>query len=162
MENYASPNSKQLYFSKWTRKSYAVYNSLGKQIKICVLAFCCSILTFNSSVFASVSDIRKILNDDDSDFDIPPDTIMLEATLIQAQPNSMVSSLSRVVVSFDKQDIEKLPVQNIQQLLSYVGGVDLRERGGQGVQADIGIRGGGFDQVMIMLNGVNFTDPQTG
>ncbi|MDR1950897.1 MAG: TonB-dependent receptor, partial [Bacteroidales bacterium] len=68
----------------------------------------------------------------------------------------------RVVVSFEKEDIEKLPVQNIQQLLSYVGGIDLRERGGQGVQADIGIRGGSFDQVMIMLNGVNFTDPQTG
>jgi iron complex outermembrane receptor protein len=161
--NNTSKNlKKQIHFSKWSRKNYAIYNSIGKQIKICVLAFCCSILMLNTSVFASVSDVRNILENDDSDFDIPPDTITLKTALIQAQPRPMVSSLSRVVVSFDKQDIEKLPVRTIEQLLSYVGGLDLRERGGHGVQADIGIRGGSFDQVMIMLNGVNFTDPQTG
>jgi len=160
--NTSQKTNKQIHFSKWSRKSYAIYNSLGKQIKICVLTFCCSILILNTSVFASVSNVQKLIESDDSEFDIPPDTITLETTLIQAAPRPMVSSLSRVVVSFDRQDIQKLPVQSIQQLLSYVGGIDLRERSGQGVQADIGIRGGNFDQVMIMLNGVNLTDPQTG
>jgi iron complex outermembrane receptor protein len=159
---FENSSKKQIHFSKWSCKNYAIYNSLGKQIKICVLAFCCSILMLNTSAFASVSDVRKTLENNDLDTDVPLDTITLEATLIQAQPRPIVSSLSRVVVSFDREDLQQLPVQNIQQLLSYVGGIDLRERGGQGVQADISIRGGSFDGVMIMLNGVNFTDPQTG
>jgi iron complex outermembrane receptor protein len=40
--------------------------------------------------------------------------------------------------------------------------VDIRQRGVGGTQADISIRGGSFDQVLILLNGVNITDPQTG
>jgi iron complex outermembrane receptor protein len=40
--------------------------------------------------------------------------------------------------------------------------VDVRERGPLGVQADLSLRGGSFDQVMILLNGINITDPQTG
>ncbi|MCL2028458.1 MAG: TonB-dependent receptor, partial [Bacteroidales bacterium] len=155
------PN-KQIFFRQWSRKNYAVYNSIGKQIKICVLCFSCSILTFNTSAFATVSEAGKRIGNDDSDYDIPPDTILLEAALIQAPPKPMVSSLSRVVVSFDREDLQKLPIQNVQELLAYVGSIDLQQRGGQGVQADVRIRGGNFDQVMIMLNGVNFTDPQTG
>jgi len=152
----------QIHFSKWSRKNYAIYNSLGRQIKICVLAVSCSILMLNTSVFASVSDVRKIL-DADADFhDELPDTILLETTVIQAVQRPMVSSLSRVVVSFEREDIQNLPVRDVQQLLSHVAGIDLRQRGGQGVQADINIRGGNFDQVMIMLNGINLTDPQTG
>ncbi|MCL2416796.1 MAG: TonB-dependent receptor [Bacteroidales bacterium] len=106
--------------------------------------------------------MRKVLNDDSDFYEEPPDTILLETTVIQAVSRPMVSSLSRVVVSFEREDIQRLPVRDIQQLLSHVAGIDLRQRGGKGVQADINIRGGNFDQVMIMLNGINLTDPQTG
>ncbi|HBX87582.1 MAG TPA: vitamin B12 receptor, partial [Marinilabiliaceae bacterium] len=41
-------------------------------------------------------------------------------------------------------------------------GVDIRERGPLGMQADVSMRGGSFDQVMILLNGINISDPQTG
>jgi vitamin B12 transporter len=40
--------------------------------------------------------------------------------------------------------------------------VDVRQRGGLGVQSDISIRGSSFDQVLILLNGININDPQTG
>ena len=36
------------------------------------------------------------------------------------------------------------------------------QRGPHGVQADITLRGGSFDQTAILLNGVNLTNPQTG
>ena len=41
-------------------------------------------------------------------------------------------------------------------------GVDVRQRGGFGVQTDISINGGTFDQITILLNGVNISNPQTG
>ncbi len=40
--------------------------------------------------------------------------------------------------------------------------VDLRQRGPDGIQADVSIRGGTFGQTLILLNGLRLSDPQTG
>lgn len=69
---------------------------------------------------------------------------------------------TRVVSVITKQELEQLPVQSINDMLDYVSGVDLRQRGPIGIQSDVSIRGGSFDQVMVLLNGINVTDPQTG
>jgi vitamin B12 transporter len=58
--------------------------------------------------------------------------------------------------------LTKLPVRSLPEALSYVGGVDVRQRGLSGTQADIGIRGGNFEQSLIVVNGFKMTDPQTG
>lgn len=55
-----------------------------------------------------------------------------------------------------------LPVRSLPEALSYVAGVDVRQRGLSGTQADIGIRGGNFEQSLIVVNGFKMTDPQTG
>lgn len=91
------------------------------------------------------------------------DTLQLGA--IEVNSNRIAtpySQVSRSVVLLDRADIRQLPVQNLNELLAYVPGIDLRQRGPQGVQADIGIRGGSFDQTLILLNGVKMNDPQTG
>ena len=59
-------------------------------------------------------------------------------------------------------DLKVSPIHSVADVLSYAAGVDIRTRGPIGVQADISVRGGSFDQVLILLNGVNITDPQTG
>ena len=66
------------------------------------------------------------------------------------------------VIVIDKQEIENAPVQTIEDLLEYAINIDVRQRGVQGVQADISIRGGTFEQVLVMLNGIKLNDPQTG
>ena len=68
----------------------------------------------------------------------------------------------RVITSITKEQIKNLPVQNVNELLDYLPGIDVRQRGTNGVQADVSMRGGTFDQVLILLNGINITDPQTG
>ncbi|MEW6701979.1 MAG: TonB-dependent receptor plug domain-containing protein, partial [Bacteroidota bacterium] len=72
------------------------------------------------------------------------------------------SKLLRTVSVINSFDIKKLPVNNIQDLLQHVGAVDLRARGVEGVQADAGIRGGTFEQTLILIDGVKIIDPQTG
>jgi len=62
----------------------------------------------------------------------------------------------------NKDEIENAPVQTIEDLLEYAINVDVRQRGGQGVQSDISMRGGTFEQVLVMLNGIKLNDPQTG
>lgn len=61
-----------------------------------------------------------------------------------------------------REEIENSPVQTIADILEYAINIDMRQRGGQGVQADISMRGGTFEQVLVMLNGIKLNDPQTG
>jgi len=86
--------------------------------------------------------------------------------------NPIVVSASRFPVSFlhsarsvavlDSAQLAQLPVTSVQEALEYIFGVDLLQRGSPGVQADINLRGAGYEQVLIMIDGVNLNDPQTG
>ena len=76
-------------------------------------------------------------------------------------PISMDNS-SRNVIVLSGAQMMLLPVNTIQDLLQYVSGVDLKLRGAEGVQADISLRGGSFEQTLILVNGIKMTDPQTG
>lgn len=58
--------------------------------------------------------------------------------------------------------IQQLPVKSTTELMSYLAGIDLRQRGPWGAQADIGLDGSTFDQVLVLINGVRMSDPQTG
>ena len=58
--------------------------------------------------------------------------------------------------------LNNLPARSIADALSFSAGVDVRQRGLSGTQADIGIRGGNFEQSLILVNGFKMTDPQTG
>lgn len=62
----------------------------------------------------------------------------------------------------DSTQIHTSPVQSIDGLLKQIPGVDIRQRGTAGSQADISLRGGSFDQVLVLLNGVDVSDLQTG
>lgn len=63
---------------------------------------------------------------------------------------------------YDRKNMTTAPLQTIESALKLSPAVDVRERGGKGVQTDLMIRGGSFDQTMVSLNGINFTDARTG
>ncbi|MFD1770557.1 TonB-dependent receptor plug domain-containing protein [Sphingobacterium suaedae] len=58
--------------------------------------------------------------------------------------------------------IKQLPVKNVNEALGLLNGVDLRQRGPFGTQADVSIDGGSFDQTLVLINGAKVSDPQTG
>ncbi|NIA30831.1 MAG: TonB-dependent receptor [Actinobacteria bacterium] len=72
------------------------------------------------------------------------------------------SDLTRSVTVIDREEIETAPVHNVQDLLQFAAGVDLRQRGPLGVQADVAIRGASFEQTLILVDGVKMSNPQTG
>ena len=55
-----------------------------------------------------------------------------------------------------------MPIRSVNEALLFVPGLDLRQRGGQGIQGDLSIRGGTFEQNLILINGFKLVDPQTG
>lgn len=83
----------------------------------------------------------------------------VEVTATQAQ---VQSEAFRLVAQVSHEEIAALPVATIADIVAYLPGVDVRARGTSGAQADISLRGGTFDQVLVLLNGIPLQDTQTG
>ena len=106
--------------------------------------------------------------------------LLLSAILGNAQENEpKTDSLKEVIVSSSRidlpfkensrtiqiitaTDINKLGVTNVADALQQVAGIDVRRQGVNGMQADLYIRGGGFDQTLLLIDGIKVDDPQTG
>ena len=67
-----------------------------------------------------------------------------------------------IVYTINSDEIKFSANQTVADILEYAINIDNRERGGQGIQSDISIRGGSFEQTLILLNGIKLNDPQTG
>ncbi|MDR6515603.1 TonB-dependent receptor plug domain-containing protein [Chryseobacterium camelliae] len=61
-----------------------------------------------------------------------------------------------------REDIAHSPAQSIDEVLQQIPGMDIRRRGANGVQSDLGFRGSSFEQVLLLLNGIRMNDSQTG
>ncbi len=85
-----------------------------------------------------------------------------EVEIIGQRIPAVFSHLARKITIITRREIDSSPASTLQDLLKYTAGVDIRQRNVHGVQADIQFRGGTFDEVMVLLNGINITDPQTG
>jgi iron complex outermembrane receptor protein len=72
------------------------------------------------------------------------------------------SQSARNISVLTKKDLAASTSVNYVEALNYIPGVDVRQRGPMGVQADISIRGGTFEQTLVLLNGIKMSDPQTG
>lgn len=85
-------------------------------------------------------------------------------------PVTVTASISKTKISATGRDVtlikgevfNKLPVHSIDELLRYVPGIEVQQRGPQGSQSDILIRGGSFQQVLVILDGIRLNDPLTG
>lgn len=66
------------------------------------------------------------------------------------------------VVVMTAKDIAMLPVNTLDELLRYIPGLDMRQRGPFGAQSDIRARGATFNQNLVVINGIPANDPLTG
>ena len=88
--------------------------------------------------------------------------LSLQEVLVVSHKAEVQSDVYRLITQVSRAEIETLPIQTVADILQYLPGVDVRTRGANGVQADISMRGGTFDQVLVLVNGVNLSDFQTG
>ncbi|PRY54452.1 iron complex outermembrane receptor protein [Arcticibacter pallidicorallinus] len=84
-----------------------------------------------------------------------------EVVINENRFSTPISKQNRNVYVIDQATIAKLPARSIQEILQYANGVDLRQRGPFGSQADISIDGGSFEQTVVLLNGTKVIDMQT-
>ncbi len=134
----------ELQFSKWSRKKYSSMIFLNKVIKISVL----SVSYFILNVFTMQAQI---------------DTLEIEEIMVKAARTELkYSDVSRIITIIGKDEISSIPGTGISDVLGSALGVDIRSRGAFGVQSDINIRGGSFEQALVLINGMRVNDPQTG
>jgi len=84
-----------------------------------------------------------------------------EVVINENRFSTPISKQNRNVYVIDQATIAKLPARSIQEILQYANGVDLRQRGPFGSQADVSIDGGSFEQTVVLLNGTKVIDMQT-
>lgn len=191
---------------QFTRRSDAVFLSLGREIRIGVLSVATLLAATPNSASAQVAmapvhteEATEHIGDDTADEDLwvttdlnemlvgnrneVQDDKRNEGTVFEDPNDSSIIekhiqlsctevTASRIPISSDKatrmiqiitkEDLTASAAQSVSDLLKLVAGVDVRQRGGFGIQTDVGVNGSHVDQVTVMLNGVNISNPHTG
>ncbi len=91
------------------------------------------------------------------------DTIKLKDVEISTNRISIpFSEKSRTIVLVTSEQIKNSPATSVDEVLQNIAGIDVRRRGVDGMQSDLYIRGGNFEQTLILIDGIKMNDPQTG
>ena len=72
------------------------------------------------------------------------------------------SDENRNLIIIDSVFLNNSSAKNLSEILQQVIGVDIRRRGNDDIQSDLYIRGGSFDQALLLINGIKVEDSQTG
>ena len=159
-------------FRQFSNKAYAAFRSLhrevtighvsahiaamemlkqGKAVALCAAAVCSAFAYAGASEAEGegvpLTDHRQL---------------SLQEVQVVAHKAEVQSDAFRLVTEVSREEIEVLPIQTVADILQYLPGLDVRTRGANGGQADLSMRGGTFDQVLVMLNGVPLSDAHTG
>lgn len=153
--------SRMLSFHRFSRKEFAIFASMHQEVRIAVL----SIATLGSVCIQKVEahSIKMPANEaEEAAGETIDEHEMNEVTVAGSMTPLTLLQSARMVSVITRSDIECAAAQSVNDLLKLATGVDVRQRGGFGIQTDISINGGTFDQITILLNGVNISNPQTG
>lgn len=144
-------------FRSFERKAWSAFRSLSLEVRIGVL----SVATLGSVTFAKAAPAgdavaERVEAEEQEAEDLSELTV--SATLA---PLSQLEQV-RLVSVLQREDVLRSGAQSVNDLLKLFSGVDVRQRGPYGVQTDISVDGGIQEQVTLLLNGVNVSNPQTG
>lgn len=145
---------KALRFKHFSRKGYALFAVAGREVLIGTL----SVATLSHAKADGISVITEATGDS-----LQRSELKLEEVVVTGSRAPLTLAESAKIVSvITREDIHRAAAESINDILKLATGVDVRQRGGFGVQTDISVRGGNFDQITILLNGVNISSPHTG
>ena len=73
-----------------------------------------------------------------------------------------LGSVTRLMTIITREQIARLPIESVADVLRLASSVDVRMRGVRGVQTDFAIRGANFGQMLVLVDGVRLNDAQSG
>ncbi len=72
------------------------------------------------------------------------------------------SATGRNLLVIKREQFAKFPFNSLDELLRYLPGIEIQARGPMGSQSDLIMRGGTFQQVLILIDGMRINEPNTG
>lgn len=147
-----------LRFRRFCRAGWAAYSSMHREVtigrlavrvadnRLCKVAVGCLLATVGTPLLAQTDD-REVRT-------LPAVEVVL------ASDSLGLASEPAAVLTAD--DFQQTNIRTLSDLVALLPGVDLRVRGVGDAQGDLALRGGTFDQTLLLLNGINLADPQTG
>lgn len=114
--------------------------------KLCLSLFVLGIFSSHNVLAQQASEAQKL------------DSITITSTAIELP----FKKNSRTITIISSEVIKQSPATNLAELLQQEAGIDVRRQGVNGMQADLYIRGGSFDQTLLLIDGIKVEDPQTG
>lgn len=104
--------------------------------------------------------LEEILEDS---FEATSKNIKLEKIIITSKRTSVgISSVTENVSVLGAEEIEKLPAENLSEVLNYIPGVDIEPRQGFGRTTSLTIRGSDSRHVRLMIDGIPFNNQASG
>ncbi len=158
---YNSTNkARVLTFCHFNRKGWSLFSCLHREVRIGVLG----VATLASATPRLMATALTTAEGSGSGaVALHADTLALgEASVSASRAPMAAQTAARQVLTLTHDDLAAAGVRTINDVLKLSAGVDVRQRGGFGIQTDISIDGGTHDQLTILLNGVPLVNPQTG
>ena len=112
-------------------------------------------------IFLSLFSVYNIHSQQKDSLEIKTNKLK-EVILNSTRIDLPLSQQSRNIQVISSSDIQKSGATNVVALLQQISGIDIRQRGVEGMQADLYIRGGSFDQTLLLIDGIKLEDAQTG
>lgn len=97
-----------------------------------------------------------------ADIDSLPTQKLKEVILSSNRLEIPLYQNSKTVQILTADQIQQSGVTHVVDLLQQVAGIDIKRRGAGATQADLNIRGGTFDQTLLLIDGIKLDDAQTG
>ena len=146
-------------FSNFSRKGWSLFGALHREVRIGVLG----VATLASATPRLMATTLQSAEGNAVGISQHADTLALGEAAVSASRAPMAANVAaRQVLTLTHDDLAAAGVQSLNDVLKLSAGVDVRQRGGFGIQTDISIDGGTHDQITILLNGVPLVNPQTG
>ncbi|TVP45282.1 MAG: TonB-dependent receptor [Gemmatimonadales bacterium] len=90
------------------------------------------------------------------------DTVLVLDTIpvLGSRVSAELPLRTRSVQVMDRATLESIPARSVGEALRWATGVEVQSR--SPAQTDLSIRGGSFEQLLVLVDGVRMSDPQTG
>lgn len=150
---------RQLSVITWKRFShrrFSAFASLGRQIRIGVL----TVAVLGSATRAVATEVSTHERPEAAE-----DTTAqcLDGVTVTGSTAPLPAlEQARIVSVITRDEIQAAAVSRPADLFKLSSGVDVRQRGGFGIQTDISIDGGTYEQATLLLNGIPINNPHTG
>src|SRR6056300_1877379 len=93
---------------------------------------------------------------------IPTQYNLKEVVVSSSRIEIPFSENTRTIQIISSEELKATGALAVADALQQISGVDIRRRGVSGAQADLYIRGGSFDQTLLLIDGIKLDDAQTG